>query len=146
MRKTINSVTKFKNENFKVKVGTTNKKKPDVVYIEVETYIKPLEDKLSFHEYMLDFDKKTKKFINKLIDVKKTCDKNFILITDIASERITKNKKSYLDLQVLLKPKEKNTPFKVIAQDIFDNYATCIIQHVENELLINNIECCKTKK
>lgn len=146
MRRQINSATKFNVDNFKVKVGTTDKKKPDVVFIELETYIKPIEEKTSFTEYITDFDKGTRRFINKLLNKKNTCENNFILVTDVADERISKGKKSYLDLQIMLKPKDNKTPFKTIAQDIYNEYAIDIINHVKNELYNNDIECYKTKK
>lgn len=147
MSKLINSEQKYNHQNFKVKIGTINKKNPEVVYINLGTYIKPNEIKNSFSDYIIEFDKKTRFFVKKLIVDKNTCYKDFILVTDIADERINKNKKSYLDLQIFLKPKNNETKlFKAIAGNIYDEYATNIITYVKNELYNNNIECYKTKK
>ena len=147
MIKKINSVVKFNTNNFKLKIGTVNKKNPEVVYIEMGTYIKPNSDKDSFSEYIDIFNKKTKYFINNLIINKKTCNNNFILITDIADERIVKGKKSYLDLQILLKPFNLNNHiFKNLATNIYNDYAIDILTFVKNELENNDIECYKTKK
>ena len=119
MAKLINSEQKYQNSNFKIKVGTVNKKNPDVVYIQLGTYITPTGVKDSFSEYILFFDKETKRYLSRLIDEKKNCQKDFILVTDIADERIAKNKKSYLALQIFVKPKEeKKETFKNIAKKI----------------------------
>lgn len=145
--KTINSEKIFQNPNFKIKIGTTNKKNPETIYIQLGTYIKPLELMESYKEYIYNFDKKTKKFISNLINKKQTCNKNFILITDIAEERINKDKKSYLDLQIYLKPenKEKNN-FKYLVKDIYNNYTLDILNHIQTEFDNNNFEYHKTKK
>jgi hypothetical protein len=145
MKKTINSEQKYSNSTFKVKVGTTNKKNPETIYIELGTYVKPLEGMESFSDYFINFDKKTKYFINSLNKNKNICEKDFILITDVADERINKGKKSYLDLQIFLKPKKKEI-FKNIADNIYNDYITDIILYIKNELKENNIECYKTKK
>ena len=145
--KKINSAIKFNVDKFKLKIGTTNKKNPEVIYIEIGTYIKPNDNKDSFREYIDNFNKKTKHFINKLLNYKKTCNNNFILITDIADERINKGKKSYLDLQILLKPFNLNKSiFKNLASNIYNEYVIDIINFVKNELENNDIECYKTKK
>ena len=147
MARLINSEQKYQNPNFKIKVGTTNKKSPNVIYIQLGTYIKPIEIKDSFSDYILSFNKDTKHYLSKLIDEKKNCCKDFILITDIADERIAKDKKSYLDLQIFIKPKEdKKEAFKNIAKKIYEDYVTNIISYIETELSINNIKCYKTKK
>jgi hypothetical protein len=147
MTRLINSEQKYQNPNFKIKVGTNNKKNPNVIYIQLGTYIKPIETKDSFSEYILFFDKETKRYLSRLIDEKKNCQKDFILVTDIADERIAKNKKSYLDLQIFVKPKEeKKETFKNIAKKIYEDYVTNIISYIETELSINDIECHKTKK
>ena len=145
--KTINSEKLIQNPNFKVKIGTTNKKKPNTIYIELGTYITPTKDLESYKEYICCFDKNTKHFINNLIDNKKTCDKNFILITDIAEDRIETNKKSYLDLQIFLKPTnvEKNT-FSYLVKDIYTNYVIDILNYIQKEFDYNDFEYHKTKK
>lgn len=147
MAKLINSEQKYQNSNFKIKVGTVNKKNPDVVYIQLGTYITPTGAKDSFSEYIYSFNKETKQYISNLIKEKNNCYKEFILITDIADERIAKNKKSYLDLQIFIKPiLDKKTIFKNIANEIYNDYAINIMSYIENELNDNDIKCYKTKK
>lgn len=145
--KTINSEKTFPDSNFKVKIGTTNKKNPETVYIELGTYVKPTKLMESYKEYINIFNKKTKHFISSLINSKNTCDKNFILITDIAEERINQNKKSYLDLQIFIKPfnKEKYN-FNSLSKYIYNNYVIDILNHIQTEFEKNNFECHKNKK
>ena len=147
MTKLINSEQKYLNPNFKVKIGTTNKKKAETVYLQLGTYIEPKEEMQSFSNYITSFDKEIRYHVNKLINKNKDCANNFILITDIADERICKNKKSYLDLQIFIKPNnETKDKFKTLANNIYNNYAIDIMTYIENEFKRNNIECHKTKK
>ena len=60
MLKTINSEKTFPDSNFKVKIGTTNKKNPETVYIELGTYVKPTKLMELYKEYINIFNKKTK--------------------------------------------------------------------------------------
>ena len=100
----------------------------------------------SFSDYINNFNKNTKHLINTLIKNKKTCYNNFILITDIADERISEYKKSYLDLQIFLKPMNiKDANFSYIAKNIYDNYVIDILDYIKNEFN-DNFECYKTKK
>ena len=41
----LNSEKTIANDNFKIKIGTTNKVNPQVVYVEGKTFIKPLVEK-----------------------------------------------------------------------------------------------------
>ena len=41
----LNSEKKIENENFKIKIGTTNKTNPIVVYVEGRAFISPQEEK-----------------------------------------------------------------------------------------------------
>lgn len=143
----INSEQKYQNANFKIKVGTNNKKKPEVIYIQLGTYIEPTETKDSFSNFIYTFNKEVKHYISNLINEKNNCHKDFILITDIADERIALNKKSYLDLQIYIKPiNYKKEIFKNIAKKIYEDYVIDVTSFIETELNINDIKCYKTKK
>lgn len=144
--KTINSEKTFQDKNFKIKIGTTNKKNPDTLYVKIGTYIKPLDIMESYTDYFNNFNKKAKKYIKKLIDENKNCCKNFILITDIADERILKNKKSYLDMQIYFKLNTNKETFKELTNYMYTKYAINIVSYVKDELKNNDFECYKNKK
>ena len=50
MIKKINSEIKFHDNKFKIKIGTIDKKNPDTIYIELGTYITPIDIKDSYNE------------------------------------------------------------------------------------------------
>jgi hypothetical protein len=150
MTKKINSEIKYPNTNFKIKIGTTDKKSPETVYVELGTYITPKLDKENYKEDINSFEKVTKTFFKKKIKNSDLCDnENFISIIDIANERILFNKKSYLEIQLFLKNKpefKREKVFKTISKEIHDNYVTDSVSFIESELLKLGFVCSKRKK
>ena len=57
MEKKINSEIKIHDNDFKIKIGTTNKKNPETLYVQIGTYIKPCSIKLMFKESILSLRK-----------------------------------------------------------------------------------------
>ena len=100
--KKINSEVKFCDNNFKIKIGTTDKKNHNSIYIELGTYIMPNEVKNTYNSEIEDFEKIIKRFVKDNI----TQNNDFIIIIDIANDRISVNKKSYLEIQIFLKLKD----------------------------------------
>ena len=62
--KKINSEIKFNDGIFKVKIGTTNKKHPDIIYIEIGTYISPNEEKKSYKNDVFSLDSEMRKYLD----------------------------------------------------------------------------------
>ena len=111
MKRKINSEIKYDNNTFKVKIGTTDKKSPNVIYLEIGTYITPNEYKMSYSDDIFNFEKNIKKEL-------KNCNigGDYIMVIDVADERITTNKKSYMELQLTVKSKyDIGESFKIIS-------------------------------
>lgn len=149
MIKKINSEIKFHDNKFKIKIGTIDKKNPDTIYIELGTYITPIDIKDSYNEDILNFQENTKKFFKNKIKTTNFCDSdNFITIFEVANERILFNKKSYIEIQLFLKNKKdfkQNKIFKTISKEIHDIYVNDSISYIENELLNSGFKCSKQK-
>ena len=79
MNKKINSEINFSDSDFKVKIGTTNKKNPETLYIQIGTYIKPSEIKPSYVDDVTLFDKSSKYFFKDKLKTSDIYNKNFIL-------------------------------------------------------------------
>lgn len=150
MKKKINSEINYQNTNFKVKIGTIDKKNPETVYVQLGTYITPKKEKDNYSENIDIFKKTTKNFIKQKLETKDLCDSNnFITIIDIADDRILYNKKSYLEIQLYLKNNLdmlNNKVFKNISKDIHNYYINDSINFVENELNNLGFLCTKKKK
>ena len=147
MIKKINSEIKFKNSNFKIKIGTTNKKKPSTIYINVGTYITPLNKKKKYTDTISKFEKQLKKKITNIITNNDLFGNKFIFVSEIAEDRMSVNKKSYFDLQtyysvennVLIK---NNNNFKEISETVKEKYIPLLLNKItetinENELSIS---------
>ena len=102
--KKIKSESKFPYDSFKVKIGTMDKKNPEVIYIELGSYISPREEKKSYKSNVLNIEKLSKSMIGCVLKNSGLCKDDFIFVSDIADERITMNKKSYFELQLFVKP------------------------------------------
>lgn len=102
--KKIGSVIKINNKNIKLKIGTIDKKCPDVIYLEGGFYIKPIIQK---EDYKNDI-KKIKDTFEDLVKTTITNDNNFkneyMFFADVADEWIRIDKKSFLSFQLYLKP------------------------------------------
>lgn len=147
--KKIGSVIKVNNDDIKLKVGTIDKKCPDVIYLEGGFYIKPIQAK---EDYKSDI-KKIKQTFDDLVKNLITKDENFkneyMIFVDVADEWIKTDKKSFLSFQLFVKPsvqildKEKN--FNNVFNYLKNNtsYDTSLIKNLFNE---NGYEIYKSKK
>ena len=147
LQKKIHSEIKFSDPDFNIKIGTTNKKKPEVVYVQIGTYLKPNEDKNTYYEDIKIFDKLSKNYLSNKLKNSSKYNKDFILITDIADERMNINKKSFLEIQIHLKRYlEKDMTFKTLTNDLYSEHITDFIYFLKENLKENGFEYCKNKK
>jgi hypothetical protein len=147
LRKKINSECKFNDNFFKIKMGTTDKKNPETIYAELGTYIIPSTNKKTYNEDILFFEKKVRHFLKNKIKASDLCySDNFIVVVDIANERINCNKKSYLEIQIFFKTKINNTEkniFKILSNSIYNKYIKDVLTFIKDDL--ENSGYCYTK-
>lgn len=102
--KKIGSVIKLDNNDIKLKIGTIDKKNPEVIYLEGGFYIKPIIQKENYksdiEEIKSVFQDLVKDYISKTNDFKN----DYMLFIDVADDWIMADKKSFLSFQVYLKP------------------------------------------
>jgi hypothetical protein len=149
MTKKINSEIKFNDNLFKVKIGTTNKKKPETFYIELGTYITPLCEKDGYHDDINKFEKIIKRIIKSEIKNSNICNSdNIITILDIANDRILYKKKSYMEIQFFIKTQKidfKKNIFKEISKEVHDNHIISMINEMKDNLNNMGFMLSKTK-
>ena len=96
--KKIGSVIKLNNEDIKLKIGTVDKKNPEVIYLEGGFYVKPIIEKddykndmelikNTFNDLIKDYVKNNNNFKN-----------NFMFFTDVADDWLKFDKKSFFSL------------------------------------------------
>ena len=103
MAKRLNTEIKFKNGGFKVKIGTTNRLKPNTIYIDLGGYIIPNDDKSNYDEDVYQLDKMLNKNIKKQLLYNEFFDKKYICVVETAQDRMKIGKSSYISLQCHLK-------------------------------------------
>lgn len=145
--KNIHSEISFFDDDFKVKICTINKKNPDILYAQIGTYLKPIEKKNLYREEIESFDKLSKKYLQRKLKESSLYNNDFILVIDVADERINVNKKSFMDIQIHFKCKNRdNRNFKEISNNLYNEYISDFILYMKKNLSVFGFEYFKNKK
>lgn len=147
--KKINSEIKFNDGIFKVKIGTTNKKHPDIIYIEIGTYISPNEEKKSYKNDVFSLDSEMRKYLDATLKSNEYLQDSFILVNDCPYERMEIGKKSYFEMQLFVKPEKKLFEigkFSDIALKINEFLISNVKEKIKNSFEIKGFNSHKTRK
>ena len=147
--KKIKSESKFSDDSFKIKIGTMDKKNPEVIYIELGSYISPKEEKKSYKPNVSNIERETKSLVGSVLQNSGLCKSDFIFVSDIADERISMNKKSYFELQLFVKPLDsvKNSgKFSDITEMFNKECVSKIVPCIKQYITENGFEYYKTRK
>lgn len=152
MAKKINSEYKINNEDssFIVTMGTSNKKNPEVIYSILSTYITPNSEEIN-EEFFDEVPKNIKRNLKSTISKLGLCEKDVIVVSDVATSRMLYGKQSYFDMQIYFKPQKnvlltKNRKFKDISEDIYETFVKDITNNIEMSLRTNGFTTSKNKK
>lgn len=131
--------------SFKTKYGSTNHKKPEVIYIVGNTYISPSFDSNDYVNDINDLKNTYNNIINKLIkkynsDFHKEC----ICGIDVCDNRIKKGKKTFLTFELYLK--QKNCKQLTEINDTIKNISENLVCDFKSNLNMKNFICYKQKK
>lgn len=143
----LNTEKKIECEKFKLKVGTTNKNKPIVIYFEGRTFICPMVEKDSYVKDFNEIKRKLKLTISDRLSKSERFDDKFILDFQVASNGVMVNKRSFLYFQFLLRqnPKNELLPFTKVKNDATD-FIGDIIPSLEKIISDYHFTLNKTKK
>jgi hypothetical protein len=145
--KKIHSEINFFDTDFKIKICTTNKKNPETLYVQLGTYLKPIEEKNMYTDEMYEFDKISNHYLRDKLKNSQKYSKNFILVTEIADERMNTNKKSFLDIQIHFKRSlKKDDNFKKISNELYSEHISDFIFFIKKKLNDVGFEYFKNKK
>ena len=78
------------------------------------------------------------------------CEKDVIVVSDVATNRMLYGKQSYFDMQIYFKPQKdillsKNRKFKDISEDIYETFVKDIANNIEVSLHTNGFLTSKNK-
>lgn len=133
-----NSEKNIMHDLFKLKIGTTQKIDPKVIYFEGRTFIKPLQEKEEYGYDILNIKRKFNKIIQGFIETNNLFSQKYILDVQVAKSGISMNKRSYLSFQCFLRQKDNNNILKL--KDIKEKTENAI-QNVLNDLTSYIEEC-----
>lgn len=134
----LNSEKTIEHNLFKLKIGTTNKIEPKVIYVEGRTFIQPLTDKENYNIEIASMKRKFNKIIQDFINSNNLFSQKYILDFQVAQSGISTLKRSFLSFQFLLKQKNDNKILKLKEikqksetdiQNILNNLTTCIKEY-----------------
>ncbi len=142
----LNSEKRIENEDFKLKIGTTNKVNPLVIYVEGKAFISPVEEKDGYSRDISEIKHYFKRSISSNLAGSNIFDTKYILDFQVASSGISVNKKSFLSFQFLLRQKGekvmKLTDVKTASEGMISN----IVESLKETITEHNFELSKTKK
>ena len=142
----LNSEKKIEDENFKLKIGTTNKIDPVVVYVEGRTFISPQEDKDDYSKDISEIKHNFSRAISKNISNSPLFDRKFILDFQVASKGISLTKKSFLSFQFLLRQNKDNVMKLKDLKERCEELIKNIVGSLEENIAEHNFVISKTKK
>lgn len=142
----LNSEKKIEDENFKLKIGTTNKIDPVVVYIEGRTFISPKEEKEDYSRDIAEIKHNFSRAISHNISGSPLFDRKFILDFQVASKGISLSKKSFLSFQFLLRQNKDNVMKLKDLKERCEELIRNIVGSLEENIVEHNFVISKTKK
>lgn len=142
----LNSEKKIDAENFKLKIGTTNKINPVVVYIEGRTFICPQEEKDDYSRDISEIKHNFSRAISKYVGESEQFDKKFIVDFQVATKGISLNKKTFLSFQFLLRQNRDNILKLKDLKPSAEKMVLNIVGALEQNIVNHNFVISKTKK
>lgn len=143
----LNSEKTIANNYFKVKIGTTNKVNPQVVYVEGKTFIKPINEKEDYNKDVIELKRAFNKTIQKYLTGDKVYIPKYIFDFQVAQSGISTQKKSFLTFQFLLRQRTdkqimKLKDIKTASENLINN----IIDEFSEHIKTHEFTITKTKR
>lgn len=142
----LNSEKKIDSKNFRLKIGTTDKTNPQVIYVEGRTFISPKQEKDSYSQDISEIKHVFSHAISDSIHTIPNFDGKFIMDFQVASNGISINKKSFLSFQFLLRQKKDNMQKLSDIKSNNIDFIYKIISILEKSIENHDFIISKTKK
>lgn len=141
----INGDKEIKHEKIKAKLGFTDKNNHNTFYIEGSGFITPNEDIYDFDEIMTNIKNSCKQSLKKKLLTNSTIDRNFLMNFEVCSDRMKKNKKTFLSFQYHFIQKDRKNRSVLDIKKCENIFFIEILNDIENELKKYNIIIDKKK-
>lgn len=141
----VNGNKTIEHDNIKAKIGLTDKKVHTSFYIEGGAFIKPEIEYDNFEEVIDIINKSCKRSLKKKLLYNKNLDTNFLMTFDVCSDRMKKDKNTYLSFQYHLKQKSNKNDSIIEVKNKNIEFFTDLLNDVEKEMNEYNIKISKNK-
>lgn len=129
-------------ERFKISYGTVNVKNPISIYLQMSTWIKPLEDYENYENLIKKLTKEYKQSLNYTLKNSFFNERKWIVDLDLRSSGMERDKKSFMSVDTVLFYHEPQDPFREeILAFVKNRCAELLKVFTEN----NGIECFPKK-
>ena len=142
----LNSEKKIDNDNFKIKIGTTNKINPIVIYVEGRAFVSPSEEKDDYSRDMSEIKHVLKQSISQHLRESSAFDHKYIVDFQIASNGIRVNKKSFISFQFLMRQNKDNVKRLIDVKNSSTKMITEIVNELSSAIIDRSYVISKTKK
>lgn len=138
-------------ETYKVRVGTPDKRRLNVVYYEIETYMVPSTDLPDPREFLTDFEKYAKHALRNMLLLRKECYSDFIMVVDAAADRIRPCKPTFLTIQIFMKPREETNErnkynFRAVSGVVLRTYVDEFLERIHAYMGDRGVVLSKMKR
>lgn len=104
----LNTEKKIEHDTFKLKIGTTNKNNPIVVYVEGKAFITPDAENDEYQRDISEIKHSLRRSISDALHGMDIFDHKFILDFQVATNGISVGKKSFMSFQFLFRQANDN--------------------------------------
>ena len=133
-------------DKINAKLGITNKKIHTTFYLEGSTFITPKDEFQNYSEILNEIESSCKFNIKKKLLYNKNLSSNFLMNFEVSSDRMKKDKNTFLSFQYHFKQKNNgNTNIFTIKKENYDFFKS-LLSDIENEMMSYNIKINKNKK
>ena len=142
----LNSEKKIENDDFKIKIGTTNKINPIIIYVEGRAFISPTFDQDDYNKEIAEIKHVLKQSISQHLQTTDKFDNKYIVDFQVASNGIQINKKSFLSFQFLIRQNKDNVLKLIEVKNGSSDMVLEIVNDLKNAIVEHGFVLTKTKK
>lgn len=142
----INGDKNIKHNSIKARLGLTDKKNHSVFYMEGGAFITPEIDYENFPEIMRKIEYNCKRNIKNLLFNNPILSPDFLMNFEVCSDRMLKNKKTYLSFQYHFKQKNHTNNSVLDIKDENEDFFINLLNGIEEQLSLYNIRVNKKRK
>ena len=142
----VNGNKNIKHKTIKARLGLTDKNNHSTFYMEGGTFITPIVDYSDFPEIMKHIESECKRELKNVLFNHSTLSPDFLMNFEVCSDRMTKNKKTYLSFQYHFKQKNLANLSVLDIKESNEDFFINLLNNIENNLTSYNIKVSKKRK